>query len=917
MAQNPFDQFDAPQGRGILVKPPEAPDPRIPQTIRKTEQDIQDTVEERARKNRNDALDRQQKTFSNQSDLRKEFEGRLETKKWRTVRPIYETAKSTPPTPAGDLNLVFAFAKIVDPESVVREGEAAAVQNTDTLAGQTVARLQKELGEGGIFSDASRQSLRAEMQRRMVALTQDYQATRQQYARIASGAGFPVNDILGEEPDYKSITAPLPNVDRKIASGGTKSTEGDIAAQRVLQALAQSGAGFDQLQAAARELNYNLPSDLKTFMEQNPGQVPTIGTPESGVTSFLNDLAASDAGAVALGVTNIGGLADEVAAAGMTITNDGLRGFVDGSFGRNLDEANRRKQDIRDANPGAFMAGEVVGNIAAPFAAAKMAGAAGSRLLGAAASRPILASVIGGGAYGVGEENDSRLTGGAMNALAGGAGGAVGKFAVAPLAQAVLDSAPVRNTVNNIGNRFGRQEVIPENVDAGQRMIGNAVMQDPVGNIRNFLTDAERLGLPAALADASPQLRSLAGAATRRSPDVRQIAEDRLLPRALGQADRAQEQIARNLAAPVDPAALTRQIEQNASNQARPFYDDAFARPAPVNDDLANILNNPTMQEAYNRAARIAENEGIDPRTIGFDLNDQGEVMLVQNPSWRTIDLIKRGLDSQLYKDGMKLPTKGDPLLQSIDTLRGRYMEIVDKLPGADNYKKARAVYQENIAPRTALQLGQQAPRTQVLPRTVQQQFGGLAPNQVTPFQQGYATSLSDTVDRTRFSSNPYETIYGSPAAQAKVGTVFPQGARDFDRAYRIEQQMGRTGTETIGGSPTAIRQRIDEGFDVGSGAALGLDAATAAMTGGAPVATLARAVTQGISDRARIGLGVERANKIGPTLLDTNPSAALAALDELDYAIKNRLPYEQSVRRLGGVFGSGLGVGGVNLYRN
>lgn len=911
---NPFDQFDSPQGRGILIKPAPAADPRIPQTMRKTEQEIAETEEERRRKNRNDALDRTQRTFSNQSDLRKEFEARLETKKWRTVRPIYETAKSTPPTPAGDLNLVFAFAKIVDPESVVREGEAAAVQNTDTLAGQTVARLQKELGEGGIFSAVSRANLRAEMQRRMMALTQDYQATRTQYKRIADGAGFPVNDILGDEPDYKSIAAPI-TAPSEVATEGKKSTDADMAAQRALQALARTGASFEQLQAAAGELNYNLPADLRTFMAENPGAVPTIGTPESGVTSFINELAASPVGAAALGATNIGGLADEVAAAGMTITNDGLRGFVDGSFSENLAEADRRKQDIRGANPVPFALGEIASNVAAPFAAGRLAGAAGSRALGAAANRPILASLVGGGAYGVGEENQNRLTGGATNAVAGGVGGAVGKYAVAPLAQAILDTAPVRGAINNVAGRFGRQG-IPENVDAGQRMIGTAVMNDPVGNIRNFLTDAERLGLPAGLADASPQLRSLAGAATRRSPDVRQMAEDTLLPRALDQADRAQEQIARNLTAPVDPAALTSQIEKNASTQARPFYEAAFARSAPVDENLATILNNPTMKEAYNRAARIAENEGVDPRTVGFGLNEAGEVTAVQNPSWQTLDLIKRGLDSQLYKDGIKLSTKGDPMLQSIDSLRGRYMGVIDNLPGAEDYKQARAIYQENIAPRNALQLGQEAPATQVLPRTVQSQFGELKPNQVQPFQQGYATSLSDTVNKARFSANPYEAIYGSPSAQGKVATVFPQGSQDFDRAYRIEQQMARTNNETLGGSPTAMRNRIDEGFDIGGGAALGMDAASAAMTGGAPVASLARVVAQGISDRARLGVGMERAGRVGPTLLDANPSNALAALDELDYAITNRLPYEQSVRKLGGVFGAGGGIGAANYFR-
>lgn len=67
-----------------------------------------------------------------EADLRKEFNGRPEVKEYRDVSTSYNTIRdlfSKPSSAAGDVSAIFSFMKMLDPGSVVREGEFATAQN--------------------------------------------------------------------------------------------------------------------------------------------------------------------------------------------------------------------------------------------------------------------------------------------------------------------------------------------------------------------------------------------------------------------------------------------------------------------------------------------------------------------------------------------------------------------------------------------------------------------------------------------------------------------------------------------------------------------------------------------------------------------------------------------------------------------
>ncbi len=75
----------------------------------------------------------QPKIFSNEKDLRGEFQAQVKpyVELGQAYQKIETAAKN--PSPAGDIALVYGFMKVLDPGSVVREGEFATAQNAGSV----------------------------------------------------------------------------------------------------------------------------------------------------------------------------------------------------------------------------------------------------------------------------------------------------------------------------------------------------------------------------------------------------------------------------------------------------------------------------------------------------------------------------------------------------------------------------------------------------------------------------------------------------------------------------------------------------------------------------------------------------------------------------------------------------------------
>ncbi|RSU53991.1 hypothetical protein BRX43_03155 [Sphingomonas sp. S-NIH.Pt15_0812] len=152
------------------------------------------------------ATDRRQTAntdFDNISSLRKEFTSRKEVQDFTTILPqvasAMEIAKNPNATGADDLNLIYTFGKVMDPGSVVREGELALASSTGSWA-QNLQGAIERLRSGDKLPPAVRHNLVESMRRRGVELSRSYNFSRHDYQARAERFGYNPLDVVGQHP---------------------------------------------------------------------------------------------------------------------------------------------------------------------------------------------------------------------------------------------------------------------------------------------------------------------------------------------------------------------------------------------------------------------------------------------------------------------------------------------------------------------------------------------------------------------------------------------------------------------------------------------------------------------------------------------------------------------------------------------
>ncbi|MBA3493115.1 MAG: hypothetical protein H0T87_03040 [Gammaproteobacteria bacterium] len=122
--------------------------------------------------------------------LRQEFNLLPEVKNYKTVIPIVQSAREAVDidTPAADMNLVYAAAKVMDPESVVRESETEMVVKSGSPAQQWLGQWEYIKG-GGRLTPATRRQLMNEVESRAKGHENLYTGTLEQYQSGAPKIG--------------------------------------------------------------------------------------------------------------------------------------------------------------------------------------------------------------------------------------------------------------------------------------------------------------------------------------------------------------------------------------------------------------------------------------------------------------------------------------------------------------------------------------------------------------------------------------------------------------------------------------------------------------------------------------------------------------------------------------------------------
>jgi len=608
-----------------------------------------------------EAKDRPTKEAFDRADkLRADYDALPTVKAYTQALPSYASALQAAPNPQGDLNLIYAYAKIMDPQSVVREGEAASVAGSDTVAGQTVARLQKEIGEGGTFRPEARDRLKAEIKNRISQLNQAFINERVRFKETADRFGINPLDVVGRHPGekFQNIEAtylgrPVKDVDYHgnaipAAPGDTKNFDlvpGDApegSDDGVRKGIRLSGGDEAKISSFARQASS--PNQIIDFARQfgiaitpedavkaidyySKGGTGEVGFDYSKADAVANEDAirvkarndALNGGTGLPGLITQGasfGLSDEAIGAG-----EALSGLVRGDLnvGRNYAagrdaermslEETRRKTGVLGTL--AELGGGVLTGGAGVRSAITSAPALGARVL-QGAKAGVLGGATAGFGYGDGAQNS------AVGGVLGGVGGGVLGAAI-PIGGQVL-----RDRIGGISRLVGRDPNIARNI-VSESLASDANTPRSAGRM---IAEGQERGSPMALADTGENARGLLGAVSRRPGGARTITKTAIIERQKAQAERISDAVRRDLGPTANIRDMSESFITKARADAAPLYDEAYQAPLASVPGIDSLISRPSMRRALARAYRIAAEEGRDPSSLGLVKDGAGNVVL-------------------------------------------------------------------------------------------------------------------------------------------------------------------------------------------------------------------------------------------------------------------------------------------------
>ena len=523
--------------------------------------------------------------------------------------------------------------------------------------------------------------------------------------------------------------------------------------------------------------------------------------------------------------------------------------------------------------------------------AGQVAGAMPMSLFGAyglsrAGLSPIAASILADTAYGAtsgaaqaGEGN--RMFGAVTGGATGAGGSLAGRYLLAPavtkLGQLTKYLPPVSGSDKAILSRAG-----------------------DLARAETKLTEAERLGLPYGLADTSDTARELLARSARHAPDEGQSLADKYLTRQGGAPERATAAVEEHVAPVIkDVKARENAMRDAAEIAAAPDYDNAFSRMAPVDKPIDDMLNSQIGKKALKAAYDKAEAEGVDPHSLGLDLDAQGDIILLQKPSWETLHWARKGVRDLVeeYRDPVTrtLDLEGNPGARNANKFLQRFTSRLENLN--PDYKKAQATYAEYIQPRDYLRLGLEIAdpkfkendvitllkRIDAMPEATPEQ-AAIKQQAADALREGHATRLVADIQAAK-SPDPYRVVFGSPTQRAKTNLLGVNPA-DFAATGSLESSMSDTARRVLAGTKAAARDEAKATITDGD-IAQGLGET---MLSGAPYATaaglgrkyMAGQLAKGLADRfgGVFGGAERRATELLPRIAGTDPTEALLQIN-------------------------------------
>lgn len=126
-------------------------------------------------------------------NLRKEYND--QTKTYQDVKAAYGRVKVSEDSAVGDLSLIFGYMKMLDPGSVVREGEFATAQNAAGVP-ERVTNLYNRVISGERLNAGQRKAFKGQADKLYQSAAEQEKVVRDGLGRIAKGYGLNEQNIF-------------------------------------------------------------------------------------------------------------------------------------------------------------------------------------------------------------------------------------------------------------------------------------------------------------------------------------------------------------------------------------------------------------------------------------------------------------------------------------------------------------------------------------------------------------------------------------------------------------------------------------------------------------------------------------------------------------------------------------------------
>jgi len=128
-----------------------------------------------------------------ESKFRKEYSD--QTKSFQEVKSAYSRVLASEDSAVGDLSLIFGYMKMLDPGSVVREGEFATAQNAAGVP-ERITNIYNKVVSGERLSKSQRDSFKGQAGKLYKSAGEQEATVRQGIERIAKGYGLNTQNIF-------------------------------------------------------------------------------------------------------------------------------------------------------------------------------------------------------------------------------------------------------------------------------------------------------------------------------------------------------------------------------------------------------------------------------------------------------------------------------------------------------------------------------------------------------------------------------------------------------------------------------------------------------------------------------------------------------------------------------------------------